>query len=67
MKIQKNICYKYSSLGNCYKKQYVTDKPENYIITYNVESLNVQNAYLIYADTFDDNYKVKLLMKEAYN
>ena len=25
---------------------------------------NIQNAYLVYTDSYEDNYKVKLILKE---
>ena len=60
----KNICYKFNKLGNCYKKQYITDNVSNYILTYTVEDLNIQEAYFIYSESYDKTYKVKLIMKE---
>ena len=60
----KNVCYKFSSLGTCYKKQYIDNNVSNYLLSYAVDSLNVQDAYLIYTDSFQDNYKIKLILKE---
>lgn len=60
----KNICYKFNSLGNCYKKQYITEENNNYILSYTVDNLNVQDAYLVYSESYDVSYKVKLIMKE---
>ena len=60
----KNICYKFNILGDCYKKQYVGEKVTNYIVSYKVDELNIQNAYLLYKEAFDNSYKVKLIMKE---
>ena len=59
----KTICHKFASLGTCYKKQYVGKDTTNYIVTYSVDRLNVQNAYLSYSESFDKTYKVKLNMK----
>lgn len=60
----KNICYRFNKLGNCYKKQYITNNVSNYILSYQVEDLNIQDAYLIYSESYDKTYKVKLVMKE---
>ena len=56
----KNICSKYSKLGVCYKKQLITNNEANYILTYEVDSLNVKKAYIMYTDSYDQTYKVKL-------
>lgn len=56
----KNICYKFNDLGNCYKKQYVTDNISSYIITYEVDSLNSKKTYLLYKESYEDTFKVKL-------
>ena len=60
----KNICYKFSKLGNCYKMQYITSKLDNYILVYKVDKLNIKNAYVLYNESYDNDYKVKLIMKE---
>ena len=60
----KNICYKFNKLGNCYKKQYITNEASNYILSYSVDNLNIQDAYLVYSESYDNSYKVKLIMKE---
>ena len=60
----KTICSKFSSLGNCYKKQYISSDTNNYIITYSIDELNIQKAYIIYTDSYDKTYKIKLAMKE---
>ena len=56
----KNICYNFDNLGNCYKKQYITQDVKSYILVYEVNSLNLENSYLIYKESFDDSFKVKL-------
>ena len=61
----KNICYKFNYLGDCYKKQYVTGIDNNYIIVYKVANLNINKAYIVYTDYFENTYKVKLKMKET--
>lgn len=61
----KNICSKYSKLGVCYKKQLITNNEVNYILTYEVDNLNVKKAYIMYTDSYDENYKVKLNLKSA--
>ena len=60
----KNICYKFNNLGNCYKKQYVTDEANEYILVYEVNEFKNNNTYLIYTDYYDDSYKVKMNLKE---
>ena len=62
--VNKNICYQFKKVGNCYKKQYITADVDNYIIVYPVDNLNVQDVYLIYNETYENAYKVKLIMKE---
>lgn len=56
----KNICYKFNDLGNCYKKQYINDKSSSYIIVYEVDNLNIEKIQLLYKETYDDIFKVKL-------
>ena len=63
--IDKNKCYMFSYLGSCYKNQYVTDKLEDYILVYEVDNLNIQDAYIIYNEYYDKPYKVKLVMKNS--
>lgn len=56
----KNICYMFSSYGNCYKKQYVDDEYSNYLLVYEVDNLNIKKAYIVYSENYDEDYKVKL-------
>ena len=56
----KNICYKFDSIGNCYKKQYINDNSSSYILVYDVDVLNLDKVYLIYKESYDNVYKVKL-------
>ena len=56
----KNICYGFDMIGNCYKKQYITDTFSNYILVYEVKNLNMESSYLIYKESYDDQFKVKL-------
>ena len=60
----KTICYKYNSLGNCYKKQYISNETSNYILTYKVDKFNIKKAFVMYTDSFDEVYKIKLSMEE---
>lgn len=60
----KNICHRFKKLGNCYKSQDITDKLKNYILVYKVDNLNIQKAYILYSESYDNNYRVKLVMKE---
>ena len=59
----KNICYKFNDLGNCYKKQFITDNENNYILVYEVDNVD-NDVYIVYTDYYDDNYKVKIDLKE---
>ena len=60
----KNICYQFNRMGNCYKKQYIGNNIDNYIVVYNIHDLNIQDAYLLYNESYDKSYKVKLIMKQ---
>ena len=62
--VDKNICYQFKNLGNCYKKQYIDTTMKNYIVVYPVDNLNIQDVYLLYKESYEDEYKVKLVMKE---
>ena len=59
----KNVCYKFNKLGTCYKKQFITSDTSSYILSYEVDNLNIQDAYLVFNETYDFSYKVKLAMK----
>ena len=61
----KTICYKFKTLGNCYKKQYITETENDYIVAYRVGKLNIKRSFIIYTDSFDKQYKVKLKLQEA--
>lgn len=56
----KNICYNFDRLGNCYKKQYITDNVSNYILVYEVDALNMESSYLVYKESYEDSFKIKL-------
>lgn len=56
----RNTCFKFNKLGNCYKKQFVTDDVSSYILTYEVDAVNLEKAYLLYKESYDDTFKVKL-------
>ena len=60
----KTICYKFSKLGNCYKTQFITSEVKNYILVYKVDNLNIQKAYILYNESYENDYKVKLVLKE---
>jgi len=61
----KNVCSNFSDLGTCYKNQYIDLSIKTYLVAYQVDNLNIQKAYILYSDSYDDDYKVKLIMKEA--
>lgn len=56
----KNICYKFNSLGNCYKKQYINSNYTSYIFVYKVDTFNLKRTYFLYNESYEDTYKVKL-------
>ena len=56
----KNICYNYDYLGTCYKKQYINKDVNNYIVTYEVEGINMDRIYLVYKESYEKSFKVKL-------
>ena len=56
----KNICYIFDRLGNCYKKQYITKNTSNYILVYEVDNLNKESSYLTYKESYEDSFKIKL-------
>ena len=56
----KNICYNFDRLGNCYKKQYITSELRSYIMVYEVDVLNIERTYLLYKESYENSYKVKL-------
>ncbi len=60
----KNICYKFNLLGNCYKKQNIINNAMNYILVYEVEELKNNQVYIVYNDYYERQYKVKLYLKE---
>lgn len=59
----KNICYKFDYLGNCYKKQYIDSTSRNYILVYEVNNLNLKNSYILYKESYENSFKVKLNME----
>lgn len=58
----KTICSRFKSLGTCYKQQYITNNVNSYIVVYPVTDLNIEKSYIIYNETYDNNYKIKLSM-----
>lgn len=56
----RNICYKFNKLGNCYKKQYITDNKSSYILVYKVDDLNLKRTYLVYNESYENRFKIKL-------
>lgn len=56
----KNICYIFDKLGNCYKKQYISNEKKSYILVYEVNTLNIDKSYLLYKESYDDTFKIKL-------
>lgn len=60
----KTVCNKFNNLGTCYKKQYLKNESSNYILVYSLDELNLNKPYLIYNDSYDKQYKVKLKLKQ---
>ena len=60
----KNVCYKYDVVGNCYKQQYILEKEKSYILVYPVDKIDTKNSYIIYNEDYDNNYKIKLSISE---
>lgn len=56
----KNICYKFREYGNCYKQQLVTSEKNNYILVYEVEEVNASKSYIMYNESYENVYKIKL-------
>ena len=56
----KNNCYKFKKYGNCYKQQYVTNDEKSYILTYKVDDLNLNKSYIVFNESYDIKYKIKL-------
>ena len=59
----KNICNSFRGLGNCYKKQFITQDVGSYIVVYEVDSINVEKSYLIYKESYENSFKVKLSLE----
>lgn len=59
----KNICYKYNDMGNCYKQQYITSVEEEYILVYKIDELEIDKSYILYGESYENTYKVKLNLK----
>lgn len=56
----KNICYNFSEIGICYKKQLLRNEAKTYILTYNIDETKVKKSYLLYTESYDNAYKIKL-------
>ena len=56
----KNSCNRFSKLGTCYNQQYIGSNLTNYILVYKVDNLNTKNAHILYDESYDIRYKVKL-------
>ena len=56
----KNICYNFNRLGNCYKKQYINEEINSYILTYDTDLLLLDDSYILYSESYDKQYKIKL-------
>lgn len=60
----RNVCSKYSWVGICYKNQYLTNEFSNYILVYETENINIDEYYIIYSETYDLKYKIKLNLEK---
>lgn len=61
----KTVCNQFNYLGTCYKNQTINSQGNNYIVVYEVDSLNHQKTYINYTDSFDNDYRIKLNMQAA--
>ena len=59
----KSNCHKFSKLGICYRQHFIENNINNYILTYKVDNLDIQNSYILYNESYDKVYKVKLIPK----
>lgn len=60
--VNKNICYKFNDLGNCYRQQYINKNKSSYIFVFEVDDISLNNSYILYDESFDNTYKIKLKM-----
>lgn len=60
--VDKNICYNFKNYGNCYKQQYIDNSESEYILVYKVDELNRDKAYILYGESYDKTFKIKLNM-----
>lgn len=61
--VDKNVCYKFKSIGNCYKQQYINNNESQYILVYLVDKLNIDKSYVVYNESYDKSYRIGLKMK----
>lgn len=59
----KNVCYKFNSIGTCYKQQYIDNDVSEYILVYKVDEVNVKKTYILYSESYDKTFKIKLDLK----
>lgn len=58
----KNICYKFNEIGNCYRQQYISKDKNSYIFVFEVDMINPRDSYILYKEDFENSYKIKLNM-----
>lgn len=60
----RNICHKFRTYGTCYKSQLIRNEAANYILVFEVEKLVNNKAQLIYNESYDMDYRIKLIPKK---
>ena len=59
----KNICNNFNDLGVCYKKQYIDQNISTYIAVYEADTLNLDRSHLLYKESYENSFKVKLKLE----
>lgn len=59
----KNICSIFNEIGNCYKKQYITNDIKTYILVYKIDIFDKDKTYILYKESYDNIFKIKLTLE----
>ena len=60
----KNICYKFTKYGTCYKSQYIRNESAKYIFVFEVQKMTNNKAQLVYNEYYGEDYRIKLTLKK---
>ena len=60
----KNICYKFTKYGTCYKSQFIRNESANYIVVFEIDGEPKNNNQLIYNEYYGESYRIKLILKK---